>query len=416
MRRTLQVGTLTDQKHSLKDSLAVQVSAFTATRVILNTMHRMVYPFLPIIGRGLGVGLPMLSLALTIRSLSGVGGLFLAPVADLRGRKQGMLFGLLLFTGGVAIVALRPSFFTFVLALILTMLGKYVFDPAMQAYLGDRVPYQKRGRILAITEMAWSLAFIVGVPAVGFLMANGSWSTPFSVLALLGFMAMLVLGWLLPRDPARTDGGSTFLHNLKNVISYPPALLGLGMGLFISAANEVINLVFGVWMEDTFQLKILALGAASAMIGIAELGGEGITAAVTDRLGKTPAISIGLILNSIAVLALPFLGRTLSGAMVGLFLFYITFEFAVVSSIPLMTEVYPPARATIMAMYAGSFSLGRAFGALISAPLYLFGQSSPTVPGILPSALATIGLNLMALVVLSLLHRRQLHHEETGML
>lgn len=407
---------MTEQKPSLKDSLVVQISAFTATRVVLNTMHRMVYPFLPVIGRGLGVGLPMLSLALTIRSLAGASGLFLAPVADVRGRKQGMLFGLLLFTGGVAIVALRPSFITFILALILTMLGKYVFDPAMQAYLGDRVPYQQRGRILAITEMAWSLAFIVGMPVVGFLMTRGSWNTPFSVFALLGLIAMLVLGWLLPRDPARMPGRSTFLQNLRKMLTYPPALLGLGMGFFISSANEVINLVFGVWMEDSFQLKILALGAASAVIGIAELGGEGLTAAITDRLGKTPAISIGLVFNCAAVLALPLLGRTLSGAMVGLFLFYLTFEFAVVSSIPLMTEIYPPARATLMALSAGSFSFGRAFGALIASPLYLFGQASTTVPGILPSALATIGLNLLALILLSGLHRRRLQQAESGML
>ena len=56
-------------------------------------------------------------------------------------------------------------------ALLLSTLGKSLFDPALQAYFGDRVPYAQRGTALAVTEMAWSLAFIVGVPAMGFLIS-----------------------------------------------------------------------------------------------------------------------------------------------------------------------------------------------------------------------------------------------------
>ena len=63
--------------------------AFTLTRVVFNTAHRMIYPFLAVFGRGLGVNLQMLSVALTTRSLVGMTGLFLAPIADNRGRKTG---------------------------------------------------------------------------------------------------------------------------------------------------------------------------------------------------------------------------------------------------------------------------------------------------------------------------------------
>ena len=118
----------------------------------------------------------------------------------------------------------------------------------------------------------------------------------------------------------------------------------------ISSSNEVIGIIFGAWLEDAFALKVAALGVASAVIGIAELTSEGAVAAFVDRLGKRRAVALGIGGNMLACLLLPVLGFSVAGAMVGLFLFYLTFEFALVSSIPLMTELVPDARATLMAV------------------------------------------------------------------
>ena len=377
---------------ALKRSLRLQLPAIVLVRTVINTMIRMVYPFLPAFGRGLGVDLWQLSLALTYRSVAGVFGPFLASIADSRGRKAGMLLGLTFFTGGAAVLGFWPSYLAFVAALVLTIMGNFVFIPSMQAYLGDRVPYSRRGMALAFTEFGWSLSFILGVPAMGFLIARWGWLAPFPFLAFLGLLALILLSWLLPRDPAPQDGRPGLWANLRSVLRHYPALAGLGMGLLISAANEVVNLVFGVWMEDTFGLKITALGAAAAVIGISELGGESLASLLSDRLGKRLTVVVGLVLNSLAALSLPFLGRSIPGALTGLFLFYITFEFSVVCSIPLMSEVLPSARATLMATFVASMSLGRAFGASLSAPLY--------VHGILFSGLAALSLNLLAIVAL----------------
>ncbi|NOH01234.1 MAG: hypothetical protein HND47_04295 [Chloroflexi bacterium] len=104
------------------------------------------------------------------------------------------------------------------------------------------------------------------------------------------------------------------------------ALAGISIALWASAANELVNVIFGVWLEDSFGLKIAALAGASAVIGISELSGEGLVALTTDRLGKPRALAIGLVANSAAALLLPFIGWTQMGALVGLFFFYITFR------------------------------------------------------------------------------------------
>ncbi len=369
-----------------------QVIIFTITHTIINTLHRMVYPFLAVLARGVGVDILSMSYALTARSLVGIVGPFAATMADRRGRRFGMLFGIGLFTLGSAIVVFWPSFPALVLSIILSTLGKYIFDPSLQAWLGDRIPYARRGRTMAVTEFGWSLAFILGIPLMGFLIARNGWMAPFPLMALLGVCIFAGLFWMLPKEEKPAGDDPTLRSNIRLVLTYLPALAGLAVGLFSSAANEVVNLIFGVWLEQSFGLQIAALGAASALIGLSELGGEGLVAAFVDRLGKPRAIGLGLAANCLAALALAFLGRTEVGALVGLFFFYITFEFTLVSSIPLMTEILPSARATLMAFNVAALSFGRALGDLLAPRLYGLGFWFVV--------LGAVGFNLLALAAL----------------
>ncbi len=368
-------------------------------------MFRMVYPFLAAFGRGMGVDLPTLTLAITLRSFAGAFSPFLGSIGDNRGRKVGMLFGLSLFILGLGLVVIWPTFPAFLFALVFSVLGKYTYDPSMQAYLGDRVVYKRRGRVLAITELSWSLSFIVGVPLMGLLVARYGWTAPFPVLTLLGVLAFGVLAWMLPGEVIRVASQSGLGAKFRKILAYPPVLAGLAMVLLVSCANEVVNLVFGIWLENSFGLMIAALGAASAVIGLSELGGESLAVAITDRLGKPLAVGLGVGLNCLAVLILPILGMNTSGALAGLFLFYLTFEYALVSSVPMMTEVLPTARATVLAVAVASVSIGRAIGALMATPLFLFGESVKSIPDIMPNALAAVLLNLFALLALRYLQR-----------
>jgi predicted MFS family arabinose efflux permease len=362
-------------------------------RTILNTAHRMVYPFLPTFARGLGVDIATMSLLMTGRSLVGAMSPVFAPLADRRGRKFGMVVGIVIFTAGVGLVAFHPRLWTLAVALMLAMVGKFIFDPSMQAYFGDRVPYEKRGMALAVTEVAWSMAFIAGVPLMGILIGRSGWSAPFPVLTGLGVIMFFVIWRIVPRADPHHQAASNSRDGYRAVFTSIPALAGISIALWASAGNELVNVIFGVWLEDSFGLRIAALAGASAVIGLSELSGEGLVAFTTDRLGKPLALAIGLIANALAAILLPFIGQTQAGALVGLFLFYITFEYIMVSHIPLMTELVPSARATMLSINVTGHSIGRALGALLAARIY---QEF----GFLFVAFATVVFNLAALMAL----------------
>ena len=382
--------------------IRAQLLFFVAVKAVLNTMYRMIYPFLSVIARGLGVDLRTMSLALSVRSASGALGPLLAPLSDRKGRPFGMALGVGLFTAGAAAAFFGRGLALFIAALVLTTIGKYVFEPAMLAHLGDRVPFGRRGTALALTEWGWSLAFILGVPAAGFLIVRFGWRSPFLVLAGLGLAALTILRVFFfgrngqeeyaSKPAAGSAGLAGHVEKYGAVFRSAAARTALAVIFLGSMANETVNVVFGVWLEDSFGLKIAALGAVSAVIGLSELGGETLVAGTIDRIGKMRALFIGFGANAVVSLLLPLGGRSTGVALVALFAFYLTFEFAVVSVIPLMSEILPGARATLLAFYTAAFSLGRAAGSGISPLLYRVGF--PAV------AFAAVALDVMALLIL----------------
>ena len=381
--------------------LRAELAFFIAVRTVLNTAYRMVYPFLPVFARALGVDLRTMSLALAARAAAGAAGPLLAPLSDRRGRRFGMMLGLGLFVLGVAAPLAGPALPFFVAALVLATVGKYTFDPAMQARIGDRIPYGRRGMPLAAAELGWSLAFILGIPAAGFLIGRFGWRSPFLALAVLGIAALVAVRFLFPAEgkPAAGTPGCEpnaappgHVRSYLAVVRSGPALAGLAVILFASASNEVVNVVFGVWLEASFGLKLAALGAASAAIGLGEFGGEGLVAATIDRVGKTRAVLIGLTANAAAAVALPLLGRTTAGALIGLFFFYLTFEYTIVGIIPVMSEILTEARATLLAFNTAAFSLGRALAAWLSPRLYEVGFPAVAAAAVVFNALAFLAL------------------------
>ena len=246
-----------------------------------------------------------------------------------------------------------------------------------------------------LLEIGWAGSSLIGIPLAGFLIAEFGWRAPFFVIGGLGLLGVASLGLLIPREQHHTYQSipSLDFRQAWRQLRQEKAAKGmLAYGFFFSMANDSLFVIYGAWLEDSFALGLVALGLATTVIGVAELCGEILTATVADRLGLKRAVIIGLILTSLSYLLLPIIGQTLVLALVGLFVTFLVFEFTIVTSLSLTTEVLPKARATMVSSGVAATGLGRVVGALIGGPLWLWGGLFTT--GFVSAMLSTLALGV----------------------
>jgi len=376
--------------------LSWQVGVATFSRLVINTARRFVYTFAPVLSRGLGVPLTAITTLIAINQATGLLSPFFGPLGDRWGYRVMLLAGLGLLTVGMLAGGLLPFYLVLIISLCLAGLGKSIFDPALQAYIGERVPFTQRGRVIGIIEFGWAGSVLVGVPLIGLLIDQFGWRAPFFVLAglgLLGFVALQLL--ITPGEPRQglPVQKRNFSQTWRLLRQSRAAVGTLGYSFLISLGNDTLFVIYGVWLEERFALTVIALGTATIVIGAAELLGEILTATIADRLNLKRAVIGGLICSIGSYLLLPLLSHTLPLALLGLFLIFLTLEFTIVTAISLFTEILPEARGTILSAHVATNSLGRVVGASIGGLVWLAG-------GLTAVSFVAAGASSLALVCL----------------
>ena len=377
-------------------SLAWKMGLATACRLVLNTARRFAYPFAPVLSRGLGVPLTAITSLIAVNQATSIIGMFFGPVADLLGYRLMMLAGLGMLATGMFAGGFLPFYGVILVSFFLAGLGKSVFDPAIQAYVSERVPYNRRGLAIWFLEFSWAGSTLVGIPLLGLLIDRLGWRSPFFTLGGLGLLGIVALRILFPDDGKETGTRNVsmdFWRTWQRLGKERAALGAIGFSFFVSVANDNLFVVYGAWLEEAFGLNIVALGLWTSAIGMAELSGESLTAVLADRFGLKRSVILGLSLCSMSYWLLPILGQGLAPAFGSLFLIFLTFEFTIVSFLSICTELLPGSRATMMSGFLAAAGLGRIVGALIGGPVWLAG-------GILATGLVSATISGLALVSL----------------
>lgn len=353
--------------------LVKSVLVLTICRLIVNITRRFAYPFLLEISRQLQVGLGSVQSVIALQAAVGVTSPVFGPFSERYGRKR-VLMGALLLIAGVALIgAALPRFWMFAGVMITFGFAKVIFDPAMSAYLADRVPYQRRAMAMGTTELAWAGSLIVSAPVVGVLLNRGGLQAVFGALGAAAVLVTLVLWRVLPSDspaPSIQVRSISPLLSLRLLRRSPVGIGAMGYTFLLMMANDIFYINYGAWMEQSFGLVLVRLGAVTTVIALAEVLGEGVVIAAADRIGKRRLALLGAILSSTVYLLMPFLSSQLGFVLVGLFALFLTFETAIVSALPLFSEVMPDARAVMMSGNASAASIGRFAGAAVGSLVF----------------------------------------------
>jgi predicted MFS family arabinose efflux permease len=366
------------------DSQETGLIVILVARIISNIPRRLSTFFLPAITRGLGVPLSAGGLLVSTAGLMGLVAPLFGALSDRAGGRRIMIFGTALFAVSALLMAGLPWYAVAVVAFGLMGLAKMAFDPAMQVFIGKRVPYERRGRALGLAELAWALAVVV-MPLFGWLMEVVSWRAPFLLLGVISIPVWWLTRRALPADStakgAETDERWGIRPTLTSVVDQirqvgrdPQSLLALTTMALIGFAQVNVLVVYGAWMEDRFGLTVSSLGIVTLVIGAAELVAELAVAFLADRFGKRRSVFVSVIFTTLAYVVLPRLTGSLAAALVGTAVMMFFFEFSIVGLLPLISGMNAEARGTVMSLSRAVASVSRAIAASLGVVLYTTGD------------------------------------------
>ena len=354
-------------------------------KLVISTIQRAIYPFLPAIARGLGVSLPAAGAMVSVRWVTGMATPLLVGTA---GRRRSpstlMTVGALVFTFGSLITAATGVFVGALIGFALLGVAKPMFDIGSQTFISERVPFARRARYLGIIEVSWAGGLLVGAPAFGFLIDRYDWTMPFwlvGIVAGAGTLALAVVG--------RRQQGSTGAPSTGEPMRLTRAALALlGAAGLMSMGIELTLVGLGEWLEG-FGLTIVALGNVGLVLGVAELVGEGGVLAFTDRIGARRAMQIGTVGMAIGFGALALTAGSRVLGIAALAATILVFEFGFVSSLPLATEMRPNDRPRFLAIYLVASAVGRMVADWTGPSVFAKGGLGPiAIGGALVSILA----------------------------
>lgn len=381
-------------------SLIVTVVTLTITRLFVNMTRRFAYPFVPTIARQLAVPISSVQTVIAIQGTSGLLSPALGAVIERYKRKHVMIVCLLGMTVAALFGAALPAFIVFGGVMFAFGLAKSIYDPTMYAYLGDNTPYNRRGLALGFGELSWAGSLLVAAPLAGLLLARSELPAqqlamlaaaypaeiPLPTISTMGIQSVMLMFALVsligatilvlnvPASQHRKSlagRGSALLNAIRLVGSNRNARGAIGYALALAIANEILFINYGIFMESTFQLSLAVLGSVTIVISAAEVVGEFIVIFFADRIGKRRLALAGSLVSTTGYLLLPFTDFSLVAALLLLFIIFIGVETAIVSSLPLFTEMLPDNRVVMMSSVVGTTALGRVLGAVLGG--FIFG-------------------------------------------
>ena len=354
------------------------ITAVTVARLVANAAYRFAPLFLATIARGFDVSLSTLGFAIFVSELSGFASPFAGRIVDRLTHRNSMVLGLIGSAVGCTIAAVSTSPLMFAVGVTVLALTKQSFDLGLGAWIADHVPYNQRGKIVGLTETAWALGLLVGVSIMGLITAATNWRIGFAFAVLCLVVSMFVIFNRVTNEArvpheSRSTTPQRITGNSWLVVFTMFCIMCSAQNLFVT---------FGAWLEDEFQFGAARLAVAGFSLGLVELVASVSSSRQTDKWGKERSIALGALLVIPGGIFLCLGSNNLIIGLIGVFIYFLGFEFSVVSLLSLATSLVPNSPGTGLGWVLGAGTLGRAVMAIIATHLFeSFGVQGPALMG-----------------------------------
>lgn len=367
------------------------LARLTLGKGTVNTAIRWLPFFLPTLALAFDSSTATLAILLGVAEASGLSTLFTARWLD-AGRERQVIIASLLFLVVSSALALTGSIWLLAIAFILTGAASGQITTAGHAWISARVSFDRRARFIGIYEISWASALLIGVPLTSLLIAGFGWRSPFLAVAILAILSAIAVGTV-------SDGEHAVRKPLAKTDKSPltrDAWLIIGAASTIALSGLSMIVVVGTWLNDTLGVSTAGVGLVAILFGLAELAASTASSAFADKLGKrrTMQVSVTGVLIGLAIISIT--GSSLLVGAFGLLVFFLGFEYSIVTSFSLVSEAMPHARGRALGVGNATSTVFRGAGVAVSGILY---EQFEIAGSIALSAVAAIAtLTFLALV------------------
>lgn len=356
--------------------------------------QQVVTPLIAALARGLDASVPEVGFAISAYAVfASSSALFTGPLSDRRGRRPFLLAAAALMLGASLLTALSADYGAFVAARAAAGVAGGAIAAIAVAWVADRVPYARRGRVMAALVGGGMGAAALGQVGAAFAAGRFGHRAVYLGLALFSGLVFLLLAALREdaaprrgtpegREPAADGGGAAspegvagWLRGYADFAGSAPHRTTALAAFCLSGSLVGVTAYASGWLQEARGFSLEEVGLIYGAFGLAILVVQPLAGPLSDRFGKRRFGVAASVAAALLTLALPaFRGPALVAALV---LFGCLAVSRVAAFAALRSElVRPSRRAAFLAFSNTSSQLGIAAAAALGGVFYRSGFSA----------------------------------------
>ena len=363
----------------------------TCGKATVNTAVRWIPFFLPTLAVAFSASTATLALLLGLAEASGLSTIFVGRWLD-AGKERFVLITALVGAAVSSGLAIIGSIWTFAAAIVVLGVSAAHTTVGGHAWISARVPFERRARFIGAYEVSWASAMLIGVPTIAVLISAFGWRAPFIGIAVVAILAAIGISTISDGSPTRVEKPET-----ATKVPIPThAWMVIGVSSAVAMAGLTTIVVAGTWLDAAFDVSTGGVGLVAMAFGGAELLSSAGSSAFADRLGKRRTMMYSIALTIAGLATISTAGSSLAIGTFGLLLFFLGFEYSIVTSFSLVSDAMPEARGRVLGVGNGANTAARGVGVSAAGLLYeSFGINGPVGLSFVAAAAA---LALLAVV------------------
>jgi predicted MFS family arabinose efflux permease len=237
---------------------------------------------------------------------AGASGLVASTYIDRFGRKRLLLVMYGLFGLATLACALAPNYHALIVARVLAGIFGGVLSALSQTIVAEVVPFERRGRAMAIVMTSFSVSTVAGVPLGLILAQASSWHMPFvAIAAMVGVLVVFAARTMPPlSDHVGAAQGRRPLGGIRDVLAQSNHRWAFLFSALLMFTGFTVIPYITLYMQANAGVRADQIPWAYLCGGIATLFTARWIGRWTDRWGKVPMFRLLAIASMPCLLAI----------------------------------------------------------------------------------------------------------------